>query len=209
MRGSTDSTRLRNGLPPSPPGDRSPCGGEPAGRFVYEGVDHPDIEAWVKKASAMIREARTPRCGFRRPCICSCIYLDRGFSKGRGIVESTREWISSSTSYPQRRILFHLFEARLHCGVAQFDDSIRSAARGWKSRPRAGSPLDFLLLGEEPPHSLARGSRFRVGMPPTDGAVPRDRSKIQPGIFHHLSSWHAALKGDIPLALSLESRRTR
>ena len=177
------------------------------GGLYMRRVDHPEIEAWVKKASTMVRECKDIQVRLQGSLYLFLYFIWVGnFPGARGIVESTRRWISSSTSYPQRRILFHLFEARLHCGVAQFDDSIRSAARGLEIANTSGIHLwDFLLLGEETSSSLGKGdidsaSTYLQQMAPFLGT---DQTYNQ-AYFHHLSSWHAALKGDIPLALSLE-----
>ena len=177
------------------------------GGLYMRRVDHPDIEVWVKKASVMIRECKDIPVRLQATLYLFLYYIWNGdFPRARGIVESTREWISTSTSYPQRRILFHLFEARLHCGVAQFDDSIRSAARGREIAAASGIHLwDFLLLGEETSAFLGKGdidsaSACLGQMAPLIGTG----QTYNQAFFHHLSSWHAALKGDIPLALSLE-----
>lgn len=177
------------------------------GGLYMRRVDHPEIEAWVRKASTLVRE-----CGDVQVRLHGSLYLFLyfiwvgDFPGARGVVESTRRWISSSTSFPQRRILFHLFEARLHCGVAQFDDSIRSAARGLEIADTSGIHLwDFLLLGEKTSSFLGKGDTDSASatlqrMAPFLGT---DQAYNQ-ACFHHLSSWHAALEGDIPLALSLE-----
>jgi len=177
------------------------------GGLYMRRVDHPDIEAWVKKASAMIRECKDIQVRLQATLYLFLYFIWIGdFPRARGIVESTREWISSSTSYPQRSILFALFEARLHCGVAQFDDSIRSGVRGLEIANASGIHLwDFLLLGEETSAFLGRGDLDSASaclrqMAPFLGTD----QKYNQAFFHHLSSWHAALKGDIPLALSLE-----
>ena len=177
------------------------------GGLYMRRVDHPDIEAWVKKASAMIRECKDIPVRLQATLYLFLYFIWIGdFPRARGIVESTRESISSSTSYPQRRILFHLFEARLHCGVAQFDDSIRSAARGLEIAATSGIHLwDFLFLGEETSAFLGKGDLDSASaclrkMAPFLGTG----QNYNQAFFHHLSSWHAALKGDIPLALSLE-----
>jgi LuxR family maltose regulon positive regulatory protein len=177
------------------------------GGLYMRRVDHPDIEAWVKKASAMIRECKDVPVRLQATLYLFLYFIWIGdFHSARGIVESTREWISSSTYYPQRRILFHLFDARLHCGLAQFDDSIRSAARGLEIAATSGIHLwDFLLLGEETSAALGKGdldsaSEYLRQMASFLGAG----QTYNQAFFHHLSSWHAALKGDIPLALSLE-----
>jgi len=177
------------------------------GGLYMRRVDHPDIEAWVKKASALIRECKDIPVRLQATLYLFLYFIWIGdFPRARGIVESTREWISSSPSYPPRRILFHLFEARLHCGVAQFDDSIRSAARGLEIAATSGIHLwDFLLLGEETSAFLGKGDLDSASaclrqMAPFLGTD----QKYNQAFFHHLSSWHAALKGDFPLALSLE-----
>ncbi len=129
------------------------------GGLYMRRVDHPDIEAWVKKASSMIRVCKDDLVRLQATLYLFLYFIWIGdFARARGIVESTREWISSSTSQPQRRILFHLFEARLYCGVAQFDDSIRSADRGMEIAATSGIHLwDFLLLGEETSAFLGKG----------------------------------------------------
>jgi DNA-binding SARP family transcriptional activator len=177
------------------------------GGLYMRRVDHPEIEAWVKKASTMVRDCKDIQVRLQGSLYLFLYFIWVGdFPGARGIVESTRRWISSSTSYPQRRILFHLFEARLHCGVAQFDDSIRSAARGLEIANKSGIHLwNFLLLGEETSSSLGKGdidsaAAYLQQMAPF---LETDQTYNQ-AYFHHLSSWHAALKGDIPLALSLE-----
>ena len=177
------------------------------GGLYMRRVDHPDIEAWVKKASAMIRECKDIPVRLQATLYLFLYFIWIGdFTRARGIVESTREWISSSTSQPQRRILFHLFEARLYCGVAQFDDSIRSAARGLEIATTSGIRLwDFFLLCEETSAALGKGdldsaAEYLRQTAPFLGAG----QQLNEAYFHHLSSWHAALKGDIPLALSLE-----
>jgi DNA-binding SARP family transcriptional activator len=177
------------------------------GGLYMRRVDHPDIESWVKKASAVIRECKDIPVRLQATLYLFLYFIWNGdFPRARGIVESTREWIASSTSHPQRRILFHLFEARLHCGVAQFDDSIRSATRGLEIAATSGIHLwDFLLLGEETSAFLGKGDLASASaclrqMAPFFGSG----QKYNQAFFHHLSSWHAALKGDIPLALSLE-----
>jgi len=177
------------------------------GGLYMRRVDHPDIEAWVKKASAMIRECKDIQVRLQATLYLFLYFIWIGdFPRARGIVESTRQWVSSSTSHPQRRILFHLFEARLHCAVAQFDDSIRSAAMGLDIAATSGIHLwDFLLLGEETSAFLGKGDLDSASaclrqMAPFLGTD----QKYNQAFFHHLSSWHAALKGDIPLALSLE-----
>jgi hypothetical protein len=160
----------------------------------------------VKKASAMLRECKDTQARLQTSLYLFLYFIWIGdFPGARGIVESTRQWISSSTFYPQRRILFRLFEARLHCGVAQFDDSIRSAARGLEIARASGMHLwDFLFFGEGASASLGKGdldsaSVYLQQMAPILGT---DQT-YNKAYFHHLSSWHAALKGDIPLALSL------
>jgi LuxR family maltose regulon positive regulatory protein len=177
------------------------------GGLYMRRVDHPDIEAWVNKASAMIRGCNDIQVRLQASLYLFLYFIWIGdFPRARGVVESTRQWVSSSTSYPQRMILFHLFEARLHCGVAQFDDSIRSAAKGLEIAHTSGLHLwDFLLLGEETSSSLGKGD-----LDSASAYLQRMAPFLGPGqtynqaYFHHLSSWHAALKGDIPLALSLE-----
>ena len=177
------------------------------GGLYMRRVDHPDIEAWVKKASAMIRVCKDIPVRLQATLYLFLYFIWIGdFPRARGIVESTREWISSSTSYPQRRILFHLFEARLRCGVAQFDDSIHSAAKGLEIATKSGIHLwDFFLLCEEISAALGKGDLdsaaeyLRQLAPFLGTGQPYNQA-----YFHHLSSWHAALKGDIPLAMSLE-----
>ncbi|MGA6992544.1 MAG: hypothetical protein WBX50_01465, partial [Candidatus Deferrimicrobiaceae bacterium] len=129
------------------------------GGLYMRRVDHPDIEAWVDKASAMIRECKDIPVRLQTSLYLFLYLIWIGdFPRARGIVESTRQWVSSSIAYPQRRILFHLFEARLHCGVAQFNDSIRSAAKGLEIARTSGMHLwDFLLLGEGASASLGKG----------------------------------------------------
>ncbi len=177
------------------------------GGLYMRRVDHPEIEAWVKKASVMIRGCKDIQVRLQGSLYLFLYFIWVGdFPGARGIVESTRQWISSSTSYPQRRILFHLFEARLHCGVARFEDSIRSVAKGLEIARASGMHLwDFLFFGEGASASLGKGdidsaSAYLQQMAPIFGT---DQTYNQ-AYFHHLSSWQAALNGDIPLALSLE-----
>ncbi len=177
------------------------------GGLYMRRVDHPDIETWVNRASAMIREVKDVQVRLQASLYLFQYFIWTGdFPRARGIVEATRQWISSSTSYPQRRILFHLFEARLHCGVAQFDDSIRSVGKGLKMASAIGMHLwDFFFFCEGASASLGKGdlgsaSEYLRRMGPFLGGG----LSYNQAYFHHLSSWHAALKGDIPLALSHE-----
>ena len=177
------------------------------GGLYMRRVDHPEIETWVRKASAMIRECKDAPVRLQGSLYLFLYFIWIGdFPRARGIVESTRQWMSSSTFYPQRRILFHLFEARWHCGVAQFDDSIRSADKGLEIARTSGMHLwDFLFFGEGASASLGKGdtdsaSAYLRQMAPHLGTG----QTYNQAYFHHLSSWQAALKGDIPLALSLE-----
>jgi len=177
------------------------------GGLYMRRVDHPEIEAWVKKASSMIRECKDIPVRLQATLYLFLYFIWIGdFPRARSIVESTREWISSSTSYPQRRILFHLFEARLHCGVAQFDDSIRAAAKGREIAVASGIRLwDFLLLGEETSAFLGKGDLDSASACLRQMALLLGAGQTyNQAYFHHLSSWHVALRGDIPLASSLE-----
>ena len=175
---------------------------------LYMGrVDHPDIEVWVNRASAVIRECRELPVRLQASLYLILYYLWVGdFPRARGIVESTRQWVPSSASSPQRKILFHLFEARLHCGVAKFDDSIRAVARSTELAKNSGMHLwDFFLLAEGAAASLGKGdpgsasAYLRQMTPFLESGQPLNHS-----FFHHLSSWNAALRGEIPLALSHE-----
>jgi DNA-binding SARP family transcriptional activator len=177
------------------------------GGLYMRRVDHPDIETWVSKASAMIRDCKEIPVRLQVSLYLFLYFIWIGdFPRARDIVEATRQWIHSSASYPQRRILFHLFEARWHCGVAQFDDSIRSAAKGLEIARTSGMHLwDFLFFCEGASASLGKGelgsaSAYLRQMAPFLGTG----QTLNHAYFHHLSSWQAALKGDIPLALSLE-----
>jgi len=176
------------------------------GLYLRRG-DHPDLPAWVKKASAMIQECRDLRVRLQVTLYLFNYYIWIGdFPAASRIVDMTREWISSSTGVPQARILFHLFEARLHCGLARFDDSIRSVARGLEIARASGIHFwDFLLLSEGASASLGNGDLDLAGQylrrmgshPGTDQPFPQ-------AYLHHLSAWRAAIAGDIPLALSYE-----
>ena len=175
------------------------------GGLYMRRVDHPDIEAWVDKASAMIREVKDTPVRLQASLYVFLYFIWIGdFSRARGIVESTRQWISSSTSYPQRRILFHLFEARLHCGVAQFDDSIKSVAKGLEIARSSGMHIwDFFFLAEGTSASLGKGdldsaSEYLRKMSP----VLNTDQAFNKSYYYHLSSWHASLEGDMSLAIS-------
>ena len=179
------------------------------GGLYMRRVDHPDIEAWVKKASAMILECKDIPVRLQASLYLFLYFTWNGdFPSARGIIESTRKWISSTTLYPQRRILFHLFEARLHCGLAQFEDSIRSVAKGLEIARASGMHLwDFLLFCEEASAALGRGDLVSASssLRRMDLFLGTGQTLNQ-AYVHHLSSWRAALKGDIHLALSLEKK---
>ncbi|MGE5247390.1 MAG: AfsR/SARP family transcriptional regulator, partial [Verrucomicrobiota bacterium] len=159
------------------------------------------------KASQMILECADSSVRLQAMLYLFLYFIWIGnFPKARGIVESARGWTASPASPPQRRILFHLFEARLLCGVAQFDDSIRSAGRGLEIASASGIHLwDFFLLAEQTSARLGKGD-----LDAADACLKQMAPFLGPGqtlnqaYFHHLRSWHAALEGDIPLALSLE-----
>src|SRR5665647_2571219 len=62
-------------------------------------------------------------------------------------------------------------------------DPVRRQGTGNRGHER-NPPLGFFLAGRRNLRiPWQGGSRFRVGIPRTDGAAPRDRSKIQPGLF--------------------------
>jgi hypothetical protein len=156
------------------------------GGLYMRRVDHPDIEAWVKKASTMIRECKDIPVRLQATLYLFLYFIWIGdFPRARGIVESTREWISSSTSHPQREDFIPSVRgetALRTCAVRRFDPVRRQGAeiRGHERNP----PLGFPLAGRRNLRiPWEGGSRFRVGMPPAYGAVPRDRSSIQPGFF--------------------------
>jgi LuxR family maltose regulon positive regulatory protein len=178
------------------------------GGLYMRRVDHPDIETWVNKASDMIQECKDVPVRLQASLYLFLYFIWIGeFPRARGIVESTRQWISSSTSYPQRKILFHLFEARLHCGIAQFDDSIRSVGKGLEIARASGMHLwDFLFFAEGAAASLGKGDLVSASSYLRQmGPFLRAGQTLNQAYFHHLSSWHAALNGDIPLALSHEN----
>lgn len=173
------------------------------GGLYMRRVDHPEIEAWVNRASAMIRE-----CGDIAVRVQAALYLFMyyvwigDFPRARGIVDSARRWIGSSSAHPQRRILLHLFSARLHCGLAQFEDSVRAVAKGLEVADASGMHAwDFLLFCEGTAACLGKGdldsasAYLRKMAPYIDTNQPFHQS-----YFHHLSGWHAALRGDISLA---------
>lgn len=177
------------------------------GGLYMRRVDHPDIDVWVKKAESIIPKCKNIQIRLQGSLYLFLYFLWIGdFPKARGVVESTRQLISSSRLYPQIKIMFHLFEARLYCGVAQFDDSIKSVAKGLEIARSSGIHIwDILFLAEGASASLGKGDL-------DSGEAYLQRmarflgtgQKFNQAYFHYLSSWHAALKGEISLALSLE-----
>lgn len=175
------------------------------GGLYMRRVDHPDIEVWVGRALSIL-----PKCGDIHVRLQGSLYLflyflwTGNFPKAQVMVESIRQPASGSASYPQIRILFHLFEARLHCGVARFDHSLRSVAKGLELARSSGIHVwDFHLIGEGAAASLGKGDLdcaseyLRQMSPYLDGD-----QLLSKGYFHYLSSWRAALEGEFPLALS-------
>jgi ATP/maltotriose-dependent transcriptional regulator MalT len=175
------------------------------GGLYMRRVDHPDIDIWVKKAESIIPKCRNIQIRLQGSLYLFLYFLWIGdFPKARVIVESTRQLISSSSLYPQIKIMFHLFEARLYCGVEQFDDSIKSVAKGLGIARSSGMHIwDFLFLAEGASASLGKGdldsaSDYIQKMSPI---LNMDQA-YNMAYYYHLSSWYASLEGDMPLAIS-------
>lgn len=175
------------------------------GGLYMKRVDHPDIGVWVGRAFSILQQCSDIHIRLQGYLYLFLYFLWSGnFPKAQALVESTRQLISASASYPQIRILFHLFEARLNCGIARFDLSLKSVAKGLELGHTSGMHVwDFSFIAEGIAASLGKGDMgstaeyFRKMVPFLDG-----NPTLSKGYFTYLSSWRAALAGDFPLALS-------
>lgn len=179
------------------------------GGLYMRRVDHPDIEYWVAKASDVTQECSDIHIRLQGSLYLFLYHIWTGnFSKAQVMIESLRALASASKYYPQAWILFHLFEARLNCGVARFDRSLRSVEKGLEVARASGIHVwDFSLVGEGAAASLGKGDLVAASeyldrmVPLLDGG-----NMMNQGYFHYLSSWRAVLERDYPLALSFAER---
>lgn len=177
------------------------------GALYLKQMDNPDVDAWFKRASSIIQRCKDIEIRFQGSLYLLLYFLWIGdFPQARVIVESIRELASSSTPYPQMRIMFHFFEAEYFSRVGQFDNSIKSVAKGLEAAHKIGiHTYDFLFKVAGVTATLGNGdlegaSKYLQKMT----SVLNTDKVAYISYFYHLSSWHAALRGDYPLALSHE-----
>jgi len=178
------------------------------GGLYMRRVDHPDIVKWVARASYVTQESSDLRIRLQGSLYLFLYHIWTGnFPKAQVMIESLRALASASDSHPEALILFHMFEAKLNCGVARFDRSLRSVEKGLEVACENGMRVwDFLLIGEGTAASLGKGD-LDAASEYLDRMVPHlDGGNMNEGYFHYLSSWRSALVGDYPLALSFAER---
>lgn len=182
------------------------------GALYMRQMDKPDVDVWFRKAFSIIGKCKDMHVRLQGSLYLFLYFLWIGdFPQARVIVEAIRQLAASSISYPRMRILFHLFEATYYWRVAEFDNSLQSVARGLELGRSMGIHIwdfPFMAAGICASHGmgdLKSASEYFQNMSP----VLNTDQIFYNSQFHHLSSWHAALKGDFPLALSHEAEGTK